>query len=88
MDNPNKFYINMVDDDFFKPWVFNCWQEDYFPKTFPADTLSRFVVNEEAVKTIWFRFSRRRNRQMDGFRPEGEQHITLTIIGVVKEFSF
>jgi putative ABC transport system permease protein len=58
-----------------------------FSKAFPADTLTRFVINEEAVKQFGFSSPQDAIGKWLAFNWEGEQN-QFTIVGVVKNFHF
>jgi putative ABC transport system permease protein len=58
-----------------------------FSDKFPADSLTRFVVNEETVKNFGFASPEESLGKWLAFEWEGEQH-QFTIIGVVKNFHF
>ncbi|MBD0287206.1 MAG: ABC transporter permease, partial [Flavisolibacter sp.] len=87
MANSKKVYINMVDDQFLQTLGTQPVAGRLFSKEFPADTLTRFVINEEAVKQFGFASPQDAIGKWLAFDWEGEQH-QFTIIGVVKNFHF
>jgi putative ABC transport system permease protein len=82
-----KIYINLVDDQFLQTLDMKLVAGRLFSKEFPADTLSRFVVNEETVKQFGFSSAQEALGKWLAFEWEGEQH-QFTIVGVVKNFHF
>ena len=58
-----------------------------FSKEFAADTLTSFVINEEAVKRFGFTSAQDAVGKWLAFDPDGEQ-LRFTIVGVVKDFHF
>lgn len=82
-----KIYINMVDDQFLQTLDIQPVAGRLFSKDFPADTLTRFVVNEEAVKQFGFSSPQEAIGKWLAFDWEGEQN-QFTIVGVVKNFHF
>ena len=80
-------YINLVDDDFLQTLGVKLVAGRLFSEQFPADTLTRFVVNEETVKQFGFASPQDAVGKWLAFDWEGEQ-VQFTIIGVVKNFHF
>lgn len=87
MNNSRKMIINLVDDNFLQTLGVKLLAGRLFSKEFPADTLTRFVVNEEAVKQFGFKSPQDAIGKWLAFDWEGEQH-QFTIVGVVKNFHF
>ena len=87
MNESKQVFINLVDDDFLQTIGVKLVAGRLFSESFPADTLSRFVINEEAVKQFGFASPQDAVGKWLGFDWEGEQ-ITFNIIGVVKNFHF
>lgn len=87
MNNSKSVYINMVDDNFLQTLGVQLIAGRLFSKDFPADTLTRFVVNEETVKSFGFASPQAAIGKWLAFDSDGEQQ-QFTIIGVVKNFHF
>ena len=87
MNSSKQIFINMVDDDFLQTLGVQLLAGRLFSEKFPADTLSRFVINEEAVQQFGFASAEDAIGKWMAFDWEGEQ-IQFTIIGVVKNFHF
>lgn len=87
MSASKKIYINLVDDTFLQTLGVQLVAGRLFSKDFPADTLTRFVVNEETVKKFGFGSPQEAVGKWVAFDWEGEQQ-QFTIIGVVKNFHF
>jgi putative ABC transport system permease protein len=87
MTDSRKIYINMVDDKFLQTLEMQPVAGRLFSPEFPADTLSRFVINEEAAKQFGFSSPQDAVGKWLAFDWEGEQ-MQFTIVGVVKDFHF
>jgi putative ABC transport system permease protein len=87
MDQSKTVFINLVDADFLQTLDVKPVAGRIFSNDFPADTLTRFVINEEAVAKFGFASAEDAIGKWLAFDWEGEQH-TFTIIGVVKNFHF
>ena len=87
MANSKRVYINLVDDYFLQTLGVQVVAGRLFSSEFTADTLTRFVVNEETVKQFGFGSAQEAVGKWLAFDWEGEQH-QFTIIGVVKNFHF
>jgi putative ABC transport system permease protein len=87
MNSSRQVYINMVDDNFLQTLGVNVLAGRLFSREFPADTLTRFVVNEETVKQFGFASPQEAVGKWLAFDWNGEQR-QFTIIGVVKNFHF
>jgi putative ABC transport system permease protein len=87
MDQSKTVYINLVDVDLLQTLDVKPVAGRIFSRDYPADTLTRFVVNEEAVKKFGFASPEDAVGKWLAFDWEGEQH-AFTIIGVVKNFHF
>jgi putative ABC transport system permease protein len=87
MTDSRKVYINLVDDTFLQTLGMQLVAGRLFSPEFPADTLTRFVINEEAVKKFGFSSPQEAVGKWLAFDWEGEQR-QFTIIGVVKNFHF
>jgi putative ABC transport system permease protein len=85
--NSKSVYINLVDDEFLPTLGVKLLAGRLFSKEFPADSFSRFVVNEEVIKQFGFASPQEAVGKWMAFDWEGEQH-QFTIIGVVKNFHF
>ncbi len=83
----NTVFINVVDDEFLQTLGVRLVAGRLFSEQFPADTLTRFVVNEETVKQFGFATPEDAVGKWLAFEPDGEQ-VQFTIIGVVKNFHF
>ncbi|HZF66273.1 MAG TPA: FtsX-like permease family protein [Chitinophagaceae bacterium] len=87
MTSSQKVYINLVDDQFLQTLGMKPIAGRLFSPDFPADTLTRFVVNEEAVKQFGFASAEEAIGKWLAFDWQGEQ-MQYTIVGVVKNFHF
>jgi putative ABC transport system permease protein len=87
MADSRKIYINLVDDQFLQTLGMQPVAGRLFSPEFPADTLTRFVINEEAAKQFGFSSPQDALGKWLAFDWEGEQH-QFTIVGVVKNFHF
>lgn len=87
MNNSKQVYINLVDDNFLQTLGVQLVAGRLFSKEFTADTLTRFVVNEETVKQFGFASAQDAVGKWLAFEIEGEQQ-QFTIVGVVKNFHF
>ena len=87
MNKSKKIYINMVDDTFLKTLGVQVVAGRLFSPEFPADTITRFVINEEAVKEFGFASPEDAIGKWLAFEPDGVPW-QFTIIGVVKNFHF
>ncbi|MGZ5287671.1 MAG: ABC transporter permease, partial [Flavisolibacter sp.] len=87
MSQSKQVYINMIDDDFLKTIGVQLLAGRLFSEQFPADSLYRFVVNEEVVKQFGFASPEAAVGKWLGFEADGEQY-QFTIVGVVKNFHF
>ncbi|RYZ29391.1 MAG: ABC transporter permease [Chitinophagaceae bacterium] len=87
MANSKKIYINLVDNSFLQTLGVQVLAGRLFSKDFSADTLTRFVINEEAVKQFGFKSPQDAVGKWMAFDWEGEPQ-QFTIIGVVKNFHF
>jgi putative ABC transport system permease protein len=86
-DQSKKIYINMIDDNLLQTLGVQLVAGRLFSDAFTADTLSRFVVNEETVKQFGFASPHDALGKWLAFEWDGEQ-LQFTIIGVVKNFHF
>ncbi|MEO6405202.1 MAG: ABC transporter permease [Ferruginibacter sp.] len=82
-----KIYINLVDDQYMHTLDFKLIAGRLFSQDFPADTLTRFVINEEAVKQFGFHSAEEAVGKWLAFNVDGEPQ-KFTVIGVVKDFNF
>jgi putative ABC transport system permease protein len=85
--NSKTIYINLVDDNYLQTLGVKLLAGRLFSKDFPADSLSRFVINEEAVKQFGFTSPQDAVGKWLAFEWEGEQ-VQFTVVGVVKNFHF
>ena len=83
----NTVFINVVDDDFLQTLGVKLVAGRLFSEQFPADTLTRLVVNEETVNQFGFASPEDAIGKWLAFEPDGEP-IQFTIVGVVKDFHF
>jgi putative ABC transport system permease protein len=87
MNSSQKMIINLVDQDFLQTLGVKLVAGRLFSKDFPADTLTRFVVNEETIKRFGFASPQDAVGKWLAFDWEGQQQ-QFSIIGVVKNFHF
>jgi putative ABC transport system permease protein len=87
MNESKRVYINMVDQQYLQTIGMQPVAGPLFSTDFPADSLSRFVVNEEAVKQFGFASAEAAIGKWLAFDADGESH-QFTIVGVVKNFHF
>jgi putative ABC transport system permease protein len=87
LNNSKQVYINLVDNSFLQTLGVKLVAGRLFSKEFAADTLTSFVINEQAVKEFGFTSAQDAVGKWLAFEPDGEQ-IRFTIIGVVKNFHF
>ena len=87
MDNSRTVFINLVDNSFLQTLGVKLVAGRLFSKEFAADTLTSFVINEEAVKRFGFTSAQDAVGKWLAFDPDGEQ-LRFTIVGVVKDFHF
>ncbi len=87
MNEAKKVYINMVDDNFLQTLGVKLVAGRLFSSQFPADTLTRFVINEEAVTEFGFASAEDAVGKWLAFDFDGQQS-QFTIVGVVKNFHF
>ena len=87
MQQSRQIFINMIDDAFLQTLGVKLVAGRLFSKQFPADTFTRIVINEEAVRQYGFASPQAAVGQWLAFDWEGEQH-QFPIIGVVKNFHF
>jgi len=87
LNNSKTVYINLVDNSFLQTLGVKPVAGRLFSKDFAADTLTSFVINEQAVKEFGFNSAQEAVGKWLAFEPDGEQ-IRFTIIGVVKDFHF
>jgi putative ABC transport system permease protein len=87
MNNSKQVYINLVDNSFLQTIGVKLVAGRLFSADFPADTLSSFVINEEAIKTFGFSSAEDAIGKYLAADWGGEQN-RFTIVGVVKDFHF
>ena len=87
MNTSKSVFINLVDEDLLQTLGVKLVAGRLFSEKFPADSLTRFVVNEETVTKFGFASPEEALGKWLAFEWEGEQH-QFTIIGVVKNFHF
>ena len=87
MDNSKQVYINLVDNNFLQTLGVKLTAGRLFSSQFAADTLTSFVINEEAVKEFGFASPQDAIGKWLGFDIDGEQQ-RFNIVGVVKDFHF
>lgn len=86
-EKSKKVYINMVDDRFLQTLQIKPVAGRLFAPEFPADTLTRMVVNQEAVKQFGFKSAEDAVGKWLGIAVNGQQ-FQFTIVGVVNNFNF
>jgi putative ABC transport system permease protein len=86
-DQTKKVYINLVDDNLLQTLGIRPVAGRLFSRDFPADTLTRFVINEEAVKQFGFKSPEDAIGKWLGAQ-WGDEQAQFTIVGVVKDFHF
>ena len=87
MNNSTTVYINLVDNSFLQTLGVKVVAGRLFSKEFAADTLTSFVINEEAVKEFGFASPQDAVGKWLAADWGGEQN-RFTIVGVVKNFHF
>ena len=87
MDNSKQVYINLVDDNFLQTLGVKLVAGRLFSSAFAADTLTSFVINEQAVKEFGFASPQDAVGKWLAADWDGEQN-RFTIVGVVKDFHF
>ena len=87
MNNSNTVYINLVDNSFLQTLGVKVVAGRLFSKEFAADTLTSFVINEEAVKEFGFASPQDAVGKWLAADWDGEQN-RFTIVGVVRNFHF
>ena len=87
MNDSKRVYINMIDDQFLQTLGVKLLAGRLFSNDFPADTLTRFVVNEAAIKQYGFGSPEAAIGKWLAFDWDGRP-LQFTIVGVVKNFHF
>jgi putative ABC transport system permease protein len=87
MDNSKQVYINLVDNNFLQTLGVKLVAGRLFSSEFSADTLTSFVINEQAVKEYGFASPQDAVGKWLAADWDGEQN-RFTIVGVVKDFHF
>ena len=87
MNNSKPVYINLVDNSFLQTLGVKVVAGRLFSKEFAADTLTSFVINEEAVKEFGFASPQDAVGKWLAADWDGEQN-RFTIVGVVRNFHF
>jgi len=87
MNNSKTVYINLVDNSFLQTLGVKVVAGRLFSKEFAADTLTSFVINEEAVKEFRFASPQDAVGKWLAADWDGEQN-RFTIVGVVRNFHF
>lgn len=87
MNNSKQVFINLVDNSFLQTLGVKLVAGRLFSAEFTADTLTSFVINEEAVKQFGFTSAQNAIGKWMAFDIAGEQY-RFNIIGVVKNFHF
>lgn len=87
MDNSKQVFINLIDNSFLQTLGVRLVAGRLFSASFAADTLTGFVINEEAVKTFGFASPEDAVGKWLAFDSEGTQN-RFNIVGVVKDFHF
>lgn len=87
MNNSKQVYINLVDNNFLQTLGVKLVAGRLFSSEFTADTLTSFVINEEAVKEFGFASPQDAVGKWLAADWDGEQN-RFNIVGVVKDFHF
>lgn len=87
MSNSKQMYINLVDNSFLQTLGVQVVAGRLFSSQFAADTLTSFVINEQAVKEFGFASAEDAVGKWVAADWDGEQN-RFTIVGVVKDFHF
>jgi len=87
MNNSKTVYINLVDNSFLQTLGVKVVAGRLFSKEFAADTLTSFVINEEAVKEFGFASPQDAVGKWLAADWDGEQN-RFMIVGVVRNFHF
>lgn len=87
MDNSKQVYINLVDNSFLQTLGVKLLAGRLFSSEFAADTLTSFVINEQAVKQFGFASPQDAVGKWLAADWDGEQN-RFNIVGVVKDFHF
>lgn len=87
MNNSKQIYINLVDNNFLQTLGVKLVAGRLFSSEFAADTLTSFVINEEAVKEYGFKSAQDAVGKWLAADWDGEQN-RFNIVGVVKDFHF
>jgi putative ABC transport system permease protein len=87
MSNSKQVYINLVDNNFLQTLGVKLVAGRLFSSQFAADTLTSFVINEEAVKKFGFASPQDAVGKWLAADWGGEQN-RFTIVGVVRDFHF
>jgi putative ABC transport system permease protein len=87
MNNSKTVYINLVDNSFLQTLGVKVVAGRLFSREFAADTLTSFVINEEAVKEFGFASPQDAVGKWLAADWDGEQN-RFMIVGVVKDFHF
>lgn len=87
MNNSKQVYINLVDNSFLQTLDVKLVAGRLFSSQFAADTLTSFVINEQAVKEYGFTSAQDAVGKWLAADWDGEQN-RFMIIGVVKDFHF
>ena len=87
MNNSKQVFINLVDNSFLQTLGVKPVAGRLFSNEFAADTLTSFVINEQAVRDFGFASPQDAIGKFLAFESNGEQ-LRFTIIGVVRNFHF
>jgi putative ABC transport system permease protein len=87
MNNSKQIYINLVDNNFLQTLGVKLVAGRLFSADYAADTLTSFVINEEAVKEYGFSSPQDAIGKWLAADWDGEQ-VRFNIVGVVKDFHF
>ena len=87
MNNSKQVFINLVDNSFLQTLGVKPVAGRLFSSEFAADTLTSFVINEQAVRDFGFASPQDAIGKFLAFESNGEQ-LRFTIIGVVRNFHF
>lgn len=85
-DQTKTVFINQIDETFLNTLGIQPIAGRLFSKDFPADTLNRIIINEQAVKE--FGFLSPQDAVGKNIAAKWEEEVLFQIVGVVKDFNF
>jgi putative ABC transport system permease protein len=87
MNESKRVYINWIDETFLQTLDIEPAAGRFFSKAFPADTITRLILNETAVRQLGFGTPENAIGKSAVIDWQGEQH-KFAIVGVTKDFHF